>query len=305
MQNWVFHIQSHHFSIFLQLKAIITVTGLRYLWFPLVQLLDFKAFNVFEESLTLIFHWFQIIKILEELRTVIVNDSAHFVVDLPGPYDVAQERWKVFEFSDFFFAWDWIDWLACSAFVFVLHSIKVVLNEFEGLFFLLGCVITNEFKVQEAAPVFHFLQDFDRFRFEFGQRKCVFLQVWKNLREFGLDVGQKDIFGLVPLLDQNRIETQRDSFTENLSEFFKINLKRHFFLDPVDLIKQQQNFLHIIDLIKVVLNPFSKRESFGPPVACSVFFKVLEPVSNYLFNCLDVLLSFSIDRRNESRKAQP
>lgn len=182
----------------------------------------------------------------------------------------------------------------------MLHSIKVVLNEFEGLFFLLSCVLTNKFKVQEAAPVFHFLQDFDRLRFEFGQRKCVFLQVGKNLRGFGLDVGQKDIFGLVPLFNQNRIETQRDSFTENLSEFFKINLKRHFLLDPVDLIKQQQNFLHIIDLIEVVLNPFSKRESLGPPVACSVFFKVLEPVSNDLFNCLDVLLSFSIYGRNEN-----
>ncbi len=107
----------------------------------------------------------------------------------------------------------------------MFHSVKVVLNEFECLFFLLSCVLSNEFKVQEATPVFHFLQNFDRLRFEFGQRKCVFLQVRNNLRGFGLDVGQKDIFGLVPLLYQNWIETQRDSFTENLSEFFKINLK--------------------------------------------------------------------------------
>ena len=107
----------------------------------------------------------------------------------------------------------------------MFHSIKVVLNELEDLFFLLSSVLTNEFKVQEAAPVFHFLQNFDWFGFEFREGKCVFLQVRENLRGFGLDVGQKDIFGLVPLLDQNRIETQRDSFTENLSEFFKINLK--------------------------------------------------------------------------------
>lgn len=120
IKNGVFHIQSHHFGVFLQFQSLITVTCLSYFRLPFIDLFILEAFDIFQKSLTFILHWLQVINIFKQFNTVSIYNPIHFIVYLSCPNNIWKKRWKVFNFCNVFFSWNRINWLSRSALIFML-----------------------------------------------------------------------------------------------------------------------------------------------------------------------------------------